>query len=145
MKLLDVNVLLYAARIDSPDHEKYAKWLEDVLNSAEPYALSEFVLSSFVRIATNPRAFQQPSTTDEALEFVDHLREQPHCLLVQPGPQHWEIFRDLCRLIQAKGNLVPDAYLAALAIESGCEWISTDKDYGRFPGLNWRHPLGLSP
>jgi uncharacterized protein len=141
MKLLDVNVLLYAARVDLLDHKIYAKWLEDVLNGTEPYAISEMVVSSFIRIATNPRAFQQPSTTDEAFEFVDQLREQPHCVLVQPGPRHWEIFRDLCRQVQAKGNLVPDAYLAALAIESGCEWISTDKDYGRFPGLVWRHPL----
>jgi uncharacterized protein len=141
MQLLDVNVLLYAARRDAPDHLKYAKWLEELLSGTEPYAISELVLSAFVRISTNPKAFKQPSLVDEALEFADQLREQPHCVLVQPGPHHWQIFRDLCRQVKAKGNLVPDAYLSALAIETGCEWISTDKDYRRFPGLNWRHPF----
>lgn len=141
MQLLDVNVLLYAARRDTADHEKYARWLEDLLNRSKSYAISEIVLSSFVRIATNPKAFKNPSTVDEALEFTNQLREQPHCVRVQPGPRHWQIFSELCRHVNATGNLVPDAYLAALAIESTCEWISTDNDYGRFPGLKWRHPF----
>jgi hypothetical protein len=58
-----------------------------------------------------------------------------------PGERHWDIFQRLCREVNAKGNLIPDAYLAALAIESGSEWITTDRDYARFPGLRWRHPL----
>ncbi|MCC7474774.1 MAG: PIN domain-containing protein [Pirellulales bacterium] len=62
-------------------------------------------------------------------------------MLLQPGPRHWDIFRELCRRVQATGNLVPDAYLAALAMESGCEWVTTDRDYARFPGLNWCHPF----
>lgn len=137
MVLPDVNVLLYAARRDAVDHERYAKWLEDLLNGDEPYAISELALSSFVRIATNPRAFKIPSSLDEALDFVDQIRSQPH----SPGQRHWEIFCDLCRQVSAKGNLIPDAYLAAIAIESGCEWISTDRDYARFAGLSWRHPF----
>jgi len=141
MQLLDVNVLLYAARRDAPEHQKYATWLEDLLKGSETYAISELVLSSFVRIATNPKAFKKPSTLDEAIGFADQVREQPQCVLVQPGLRHWDLFRNLCRQVQAKGNLVPDAYLAALAIESGSEWISTDNDYARFPGLNWRHPF----
>lgn len=141
MQLLDVNVLLYAARRDTPDHEKYARWLEDLLNCGESYAMSEIVLSSFVRIATNSKAFRNPSTINEALEFTNLLREQPHCVRVQPVPRHWQIFGELCRQVNATGNLVPDAYLAALAIESNCEWIITDNDYGRFPALKWRHPL----
>jgi toxin-antitoxin system PIN domain toxin len=98
-------------------------------------------LSSFVRIATNPKAFKNPSTIDEALVFTNQLREQPHCVHAQPGPQHWQIFSELCRQVNATGNLVPDPYLAALAIESKCEWISTDNDDNRFPGRKWRHPL----
>jgi toxin-antitoxin system PIN domain toxin len=141
MQLLDVNILLYAARQDAPDHAKYAKWLEDLLNGTEPFAISEPVLSSFIRIATNPKAFKEPSTLEEAFEFADQVRDQPHCVRLQPGPRHWDIFRDLCRQLGAKGNLVPDAYLAALAIEIDNEWISTDRDYARFPGLKWRHPL----
>jgi uncharacterized protein len=76
-----------------------------------------------------------------ALTFAAELREQPNCVIISPGPRHWDIFVDLCQKVNARGNLVPDAYLAALAIESGSEWITTDRDYARFPGLRWRHPL----
>jgi predicted nucleic acid-binding protein len=76
------------------------------------------------------------------LAFVAELRAQPHRVLVQPGTRHWEIFERLCRECRARGNLVSDAYLAALAIESGCERVTTDRDYSRFAGLRWRHPLG---
>jgi toxin-antitoxin system PIN domain toxin len=78
---------------------------------------------------------------NRALAFVETLRGQPNCVLVSPGPRHWEIFRELCERAGAKGNLVADAYHAATAIEHGCEWITTDRDYARFPGLRWRHPL----
>lgn len=141
MQLLDVNVLLYAARRDAPNHSQYAQWLEELLNGRENYAIAELVLSSFIRISTNPRAFKNPSSVEEALEFTDQVRSQPHCVVVQPGLRHWDIFSSLCRKVNATGNLVPDCYLAALAIESNCQWISTDNDYSRFPGLNWRHPF----
>ena len=78
---------------------------------------------------------------DAALAFVTTLRDRPNCTLVAPGARHWEIFTRLCRETDAKGNLIADAYLAALAIESGSEWITTDRDYARFAGLRWRHPL----
>ena len=64
-----------------------------------------------------------------------------NAVTLAPGERHWDIFQRLCREANAKGNLIPDAYLAALAIESGAEWITTDRDYARFPGLRWRHPL----
>ena len=76
-----------------------------------------------------------------ALEFVEEIRSQPNCVIIQPGPRHWFIFNNLCIEANVKGNIVPDAYLAAMAIESGSEWITTDRDYSRFPGLKWRHPL----
>jgi len=75
------------------------------------------------------------------LAFADALRSQPNAVIVAPGPRHWEIFDRLCRHVEARGNLVPDAYLAALAIESGSEWITAVRDFSRFPGLRWRHPL----
>ncbi|MEK7270556.1 MAG: PIN domain-containing protein, partial [Planctomycetota bacterium] len=65
----------------------------------------------------------------------------PNCVLLSPGKRHWDIFSGLCRKAGAKGNLIADAYLAALAIETGSEWITTDRDFARFPGLKWRHPL----
>jgi predicted nucleic acid-binding protein len=79
---------------------------------------------------------------EDALQFVLALRERPNRVAVTPGPRHWELFSGLCRTAGARGNLVPDAYFAALAIESGSEWITTDRDFSRFPGLRWRHPLG---
>jgi len=141
MILLDVNVLVYAHRTDAPDHARYRAWLEEVLASPSPYGIAELVLSGFLRVVTHPRVFRTPTPMARALKFVQALRERPNCVLLAPGPRHWEIFVDLCRSTAVRGNLVPDAYFAALAIESGCEWITTDRDYSRFPGLKWRHPL----
>ena len=93
-----------------------------------------------MRIATHPKIFRQPSALDEVLRFCEVLLDQPHCVPIQPGEGHWEIFTRLCRDANARGNLVPDAWLAALAIESGCEWVTLDRDYGRFPGLKWHPP-----
>lgn len=95
-----------------------------------------------MRVATHPRIFAPPAPIEQALEFATALRTQPNAVIMSPGPRHWGIFERLCRAAGAKGNLVADAYLAALAIESGSEWITTDRDFSRFPGLRWRHPLG---
>lgn len=141
MVLLDVNVLVYAHRQDAPEHHSYLDWLEELVNSDQAYSLSDLVLSSFIRVVTHPRVFSPPSTTSQALAFAQELRSQPNCVVVMPGARHWDIFCRLCKEAGVKGNLVPDAYLAALAIESGSEWITTDRDYSRFPGLRFRHPL----
>lgn len=141
MILVDVNVLVYAHRPDAVDHAKYRKWLEEALNSGSMCGLSDVVLTAVVRIVTHPRIFPDPTSLDIALGYVDQLRAHPGCLLVSPGERHWEIFTRLCKAVGAKGNLVSDAFLAALAMESGAEWITADRDYARFPGLRWRHPL----
>jgi toxin-antitoxin system PIN domain toxin len=99
------------------------------------------VLTGFLRIATHPRIFERPTSTADALAFADALRSQPNAVLVAPGRRHWEIFARLCREGGARGNLVPDAYLAALAIESGAELITADRGFARFRTLQWRHPL----
>ena len=95
-----------------------------------------------MRVATHPRIFSPPAPVGRAFAFATALRSQPNAVNINPGPRHWEIFERLCVATDAKGNLVADAYLAALAIESGSEWITTDRDFTRFPGLRWRHPLG---
>ena len=141
MLLLDVNVLVYAHRADAADHERYRSWLEGLLAAEPALGIAELVLSGFVRIVTHPRVFHDPSPLETALGFAQALREHPHCIPVSPGSQHWDIFARLCRTARARGNLVADAYLAALAIESGAEWVTTDRDYARFPGLRWRHPF----
>jgi hypothetical protein len=141
MLLPDVNVLVYAHRRDAPDHARHLAWLEATINGDEAYGLADLVLSGFLRVVTHPRVFSPPSSLDDALAFAEALRARPNCVPVAPGPRHWGLFASLCRRAGAKGNLVPDAYLAALAIESGSEWITTDRGFARFPGLRWRHPL----
>jgi toxin-antitoxin system PIN domain toxin len=136
--LADVNVLIYALRDDAIHHRHCRNWLESVIDGAEPFAVSPQVLSSMVRVATNSRIHPRPTLLRDALAFCNKLLDQPHCQIVQPGPRHWSIFCDLCHHTKASGNLVPDAWFAALAIEHGCEWITEDRDYARFPGLRWR-------
>ena len=143
MLLPDVNVLVYAHRRDAPDHQRYLGWLEQVINGDEAYGVADLVLSGFLRVVTHPRVFNPPSPLDDALAFAAALRARPNCVPVAPGSRHWDLFASLCRRAEARGNLVPDAYLAALAIESGSEWITTDRGFARFPGLRWRHPLEL--
>ena len=142
MVLVDVNVLVYAHREDAPDHAAYRRWIEELIDGDSAYGMSDLVLSGFLRVVTHSRVFTPPSPLHWALDFVREVRHQPHCVRISPGPRHWRVFEGLCRGVSAKGNLVPDAFLAALAIESGCEWITTDRDFSRFPGLRWRHPLG---
>jgi toxin-antitoxin system PIN domain toxin len=141
MRLVDVNVLVYAHRLDTPRHEDYAAWLRGLLAGQEPYGVSDLVLSGFLRVVTNPKVFKQPTLIETALGFTAVIRTQPNCVPVEPGRRHWDIFTGLCRSAGVKGNLIPDAYFAALAIESGSEWVTTDRDFSRFPGLRWRHPL----
>ena len=128
----------------APSHPAYRDWLQGLIDSDTSFGVAELVLGGFLRIVTHPRAFSPPEPIDSALEFAETLRGHPNAVPVAPGQRHWNIFSRLCRDVDAKGNLVPDAYLAALAIESGSEWITTDRDYSRFPGLRWRHPLATA-
>jgi uncharacterized protein len=141
MILPDVNVLIYAFRADAERHDEFRRWLIDNVSSDAAFGLSEQALSAVVRITTHPRVFASPSRISEAFLFCNRLRELANCRIISPGQQHWEIFQRLCGHAAVKGNLAPDAWFAALAIESGCEWITTDRDYARFSGLRWRHPL----
>jgi len=141
MVLPDVNVLVYAFRRDLDGHAGHRAFVEALVEGDEAFGLSSIVLSGFLRIVTHPRIFATPDPVGDALAFAETLRGSEQSVSVEPGARHWEIFERLCREANARGNLVADAYLAALAIESGCEWITTDRDYARFPGLRWRHPL----
>ena len=142
MLLPDVNVLIYAHVEEStPDHGEYARWLTRLATGPEPFALSVLVLASFVRIVTNPRIFDPPSTLDQAFAFVSSLVERPTARIVGPGPDHLVILEGLCRESGATGKLVADAQHAAVALEHGCTMVSTDADFSRFPRLRWQHPL----
>ena len=138
-----MNVLIYAHVEDStPDHTEYAAWITRMATGQEPFALSVLVLSGFIRVVTNPRILDTPSTLDQAFAFVSSLVERPTARIVGPGPDHLEILERLCRESGATGNLVADAQHAAVAVEHGCTMVSTDSDFARFPGLRWQHPLG---
>ncbi len=139
MQLPDVNVLIYAHREDAPEHERYAAWLRVLTESEEPFAVSEGVLASVIRIVTNPKIFDPPSPTDVAIAFCQRLVDWPRAVMIVPSRRHSDIFTALCADI--RGPLVADAYLAALAIEHGCELITTDSDFARFAGLRLRHPF----
>lgn len=141
MNLIDVNVLVYAFRKDAERHEEYRSWLLDLMNGESAFAVCDQVLSSVIRVTTHPRIFIEPSTLKEAIGFADSVRQQPTCRLVHPADNHWTLFTRLLEVSRAKANLVTDAWYAALAIESGCVWVTTDRDFSRFPGLKWQHPL----
>ncbi|MEO8215634.1 MAG: type II toxin-antitoxin system VapC family toxin [Acidobacteriota bacterium] len=141
MILIDVNVLIYAFSNAAERHAEYRQWLESTIEGVQAYGVSELILSSFVRIVTHPRVLDPPAALDTAIRFCTVVRDQPNAVVLTPGSRHWSIFVDLCRSTESRGNLISDAYLAALAIETGSELISTDRDFTRFPKLKWRHPL----
>ncbi len=141
MRGVDVNVLVHAHRPEAARHAEYLAWLDAARADDEPLGLSDVVLSGFLRIVTHPRVFRDPTPLMVALEFADALRVAPAAVAITPGARHWAIFEQLCRTTEARGNLVPDAYLAALAIEQGTTWYTCDRAFARFRGLRWEHPL----
>jgi uncharacterized protein len=140
MILPDVNVLIYAFRRDVPQHSVCNSWLTGVLANEARFGMSRLALSALVRVTTNPRSYREPSALAEAFTFCDYVTAQPNCQIVEPGERHWDIFRRLCIETDTRGPRVTDAWYAALAIEWGCEWVTMDRDYARFPGLKWSVP-----
>jgi toxin-antitoxin system PIN domain toxin len=138
--LADVNVLIYAFRRDTPRHAPCKAWLDGVVRGDARFGVSPLTLSAVARITTNPRAFVQPSTLDEAFGFCDDLLSQPHCEIIEPGKRHWSIFKRLCHEAQIRGPGVSDAWFAALAIEHACVWITYDRDFAKFSGLQCHAP-----
>jgi len=132
MLMPDVNVLIYAHRVEDPAHRIYARWLDELLAGPAPFALSVLVAGAFVRIVTNPRFSSAPATLDEALGFIEGLASAPNCRVVGAGAGNWAILRDLCRAAKIRGARISDAQHAAIAIEHGCTLVSRDPDFRRF-------------
>src|ERR1700745_1373275 len=143
MILPDVNVLIYAFRSDVPQHQLCRAWLASMIMSDAPFGMSRLVLAAVIRITTDPRAYREPSSLEDAVGFCEDLLGQPNCHTVEPGDRHWEISKRLCLETDTRGRRITDAWFAALAIEGGCEWITFDRDFARFPGLPWRVPALL--
>jgi toxin-antitoxin system PIN domain toxin len=141
MESPDVNVLIYAFDESAPRHAEYLAWLNARVNGSKPFALAEPVWSGFLRITTNQRLFQRPVSFERSLAFIERVRSSRTCRPLLPGAPHWPIFLRLYREANAMANDIPDAYLAALAVEADCEWITTDSGFSRFKGLKYRHPL----
>ncbi|WP_433788125.1 type II toxin-antitoxin system VapC family toxin [Actinomycetospora sp. CA-101289] len=137
MLLADVNVLVYAHRPESDRHEERRTWLAEALTADEPFGVSELVLSGFLRIVTHHRVYLEPTPPVQAVAFCDAVLSGPSTVRVRPGSRHWTIFRGLCQEVGARGNVVPDAFHAALAMEHGATWVTTDRGFARFPGLRW--------
>ena len=129
MRLCDVNILLNAHRVESAEHAFYRDWLTSLLEAHETFFYCEWILSAYIRIVTHPRIYRTPTPLPEALQFTNAIRSCPQGVGIMPGARHWSIFDQLCRKTGTTGNLVPDVYLAALAIEANAEWVTADRDF----------------
>lgn len=137
MFLADVNVVVSAFRRDNAAYHVASGWLRNQLEDAAPFGYSEWVLAAFIRLCSNPRVFVDAAPTADVIRFAETIRESPNAHGVSPGPRHWGIFVDLCKGPGVRGDIIPDARLAALAIESGCQLATFDRGFGRFAGLRW--------
>lgn len=135
MRLHDVNILVYAHREESAEHDVYKAFLDNDITSGQAYGVSDMVINGFLRLVTNRKAYPVPTPLSRALGFADQIRHQPGAVLLAPGHNHWSIFTKLCTQIHAAHKDLPDAYLAALAIEYGCEFVTNDRRFKRFHGL----------
>lgn len=146
MILPDVNVLVYAHRQDASRHERYRSWLSGVVDGADELALVDAVLTGFVRVVTHPRIFAEPATTGEALAFVEALRGAARARTVTANDATWTRFADLARVDeQLRGNLVPDAFIAAMAGSHGCRVATADRGFARYDGTDWFDPGADAP
>jgi toxin-antitoxin system PIN domain toxin len=138
--LLDVNVVLAAHRDDHPDFDIARTWLDQTIATSMPFTIVDLVAGAFLRIATNRRIFSIPTPIDEAFAYLKALRAQPTHVMLAPGPGHIALLEQLCASAEASGDLIPDAQLAAIALEYACELVSFDRDFARFSELNWTRP-----
>jgi toxin-antitoxin system PIN domain toxin len=139
--LLDANLLLYAVHREADRHDAARTWLTEQLNGSRRVGIPWSSLGAFLRIATHPRAFPHPLSPDTAWERVTDWLAAPVAWIPEPGPEHARILGDLLAKHDVRGNLVPDAMLAAVAIEHGLTLYSADTDFARFTDLRWENPL----
>lgn len=146
MILPDVNVLIYAFRADTPQHHLHASWLEEVVSRGGDLALCDAVISGFLRIVTHSKVISPPTPVDQALMFVRWLIESPGVHWLGPAPSVWGNFE---RILEedhgVRGNLVSDAYLAALCLAHGTTFATSDRGFARFAGLRCIDPAASPP
>lgn len=141
MKLLDLNILLYAMDESSPRHQPARAWLDETLSGPATVAFAWHVLVGFVRLATRSAVFAEPLSVDEAFDVIDGWLQQPCVTVLHPTERHPQVLRGLLMPLGTAGNLTNDAHLAALAVEHGAQICSTDVDFRRFSGVRSIDPL----
>jgi len=139
--LPDANVLVGAYRADSPHHNLCRPWLEDLLQSGTPFGICGMTLAAVMRLTIDPRIFASPSKVPDVFLYCKRLLSHPWCQSLDAGERHWPIFENLCGSITLTARLVTDAWLAAIAIEHGCIFVTLDRDFTKFPGLRWSFPV----
>lgn len=144
MILVDANLLLYAYDSSSDRHEPARAWLEEVLNGEEAVRFALVSLLAFLRISTNPAVFRRPLSAGEAIGLATSWLNVPVAGLAEPTDRHWSVLEALARSGQARGPLLMDAHVAALAIEHGATLCTTDRDFARFPKLRFTDPLATA-
>lgn len=135
LTLWDVNIWVYAFRTDSPKHQRSRNLLLQALEERDSFLFNSGVATSFLRLVTNPRIFVQPSSLDEAWSFIDVLQNHPAAISAELDPMGFGIFKHLTLSYNTKGNLVPDAMLAALAMRHGAKIVSFDRGFLRYKHL----------
>ena len=141
MILVDANILIYAKVQDFEQHARARAWLDSKLNGPLGVGLPWPSVLAFVRIVTNPRVFARPMSIGQAWAQAQSWRSSPVAFTPEPTERHEEVLAGLVDASVGRANLIPDAHLAALAIEYGLTVCSTDGDFARFPGVSWENPL----
>lgn len=140
MRVVDANVLIHAVNLDVAEHATARSWLEHRLNGTEAVGFAWVALLAFVRIVTRADVLEAPLGPGAAFDYVEEWLARPSATLLHPTARHLAVLRGLLEPVGTAGNLTTDAHLAALAVEHGAQLVSFDRDFGRFPGLRWRHP-----
>ena len=141
MRIVDLNILLYAVNADAAQHERARDWWERAVNDEDTIGLAWVVLLGFLRLSTNPRVFPRPLTPDAAAAKLDAWLARDNVRVVREKDDHWETLKPLLGETGTAGNLATDAHLAALALSHDAVLVSTDTDFARFKGLRWDNPL----
>jgi hypothetical protein len=139
--LVDVNLLIYAHVSTLPQHKTAREWLDGQLSGFEAVGLPWASLLGFIRIITNPRLFAPTESASDAWRQVQSWLSRECAWTPQPTDRHAEVLGRFLALPGMRSKLVPDAHLAALAVEHGLTLCSSDGDFARFPGLRWSNPL----